>query len=125
MKQRIFEPRLFSCFAVSVIDLPPSSQSRNTYENVAKWAFSAQMQDLNRNSQIENGGWLPDMDLNHDKQIQSLLCYRYTIGQTGGLKVDAPARESSRQTAVRGLAPRFHASRITHHAPRITHHSSR
>ena len=28
------------------------------------------------------GGWLPDMDLNHDKQIQSLLCYRYTIGQT-------------------------------------------
>jgi hypothetical protein len=29
------------------------------------------------------GGWLPDMDLNHDKQIQSLLCYRYTIGQAG------------------------------------------
>ena len=28
--------------------------------------------------------WLPDMDLNHDKQIQSLLCYRYTIGQCGG-----------------------------------------
>jgi hypothetical protein len=27
--------------------------------------------------------WLPDMDLNHDKQIQSLLCYRYTIGQDG------------------------------------------
>ncbi len=27
------------------------------------------------------GKWLPDMDLNHDKQIQSLLCYRYTIGQ--------------------------------------------
>ena len=31
--------------------------------------------------------WLPDMDLNHDKQIQSLLCYRYTIGQTGASKV--------------------------------------
>ena len=30
--------------------------------------------------------WLPDMDLNHDKQIQSLLCYRYTIGQGAGLK---------------------------------------
>ncbi len=30
--------------------------------------------------------WLPDMDLNHDKQIQSLLCYRYTIGQTSGCK---------------------------------------
>jgi hypothetical protein len=29
--------------------------------------------------------WLPDMDLNHDKQIQSLLCYRYTIGQKCGL----------------------------------------
>ena len=28
--------------------------------------------------------WLPDMDLNHDKQIQSLLCYRYTIGQAAG-----------------------------------------
>ena len=28
--------------------------------------------------------WLPDMDLNHDKQIQSLLCYRYTIGQWYG-----------------------------------------
>ncbi len=30
--------------------------------------------------------WLPDMDLNHDKQIQSLLCYRYTIGQDGDEK---------------------------------------
>jgi hypothetical protein len=30
--------------------------------------------------------WLPDMDLNHDKQIQSLLCYRYTIGQDGALQ---------------------------------------
>ena len=37
----------------------------------------------NRKSQIANGNWLPDMDLNHDKQIQSLLCYRYTIGQAG------------------------------------------
>ena len=25
------------------------------------------------------------MDLNHDKQIQSLLCYRYTIGQAGAI----------------------------------------
>ena len=31
--------------------------------------------------QPTNEYWLPDMDLNHDKQIQSLLCYRYTIGQ--------------------------------------------
>ncbi|MDB6056558.1 MAG: hypothetical protein JWO95_402 [Verrucomicrobiales bacterium] len=30
--------------------------------------------------------WLPDMDLNHDKQIQSLLCYRYTIGQVSSSK---------------------------------------
>ncbi len=39
--------------------------------------------------------WLPDMDLNHDKQIQSLLCYRYTIGQRRVLKVGFSARESS------------------------------
>lgn len=38
---------------------------------------------VNRKSKIANGSWLPDMDLNHDKQIQSLLCYRYTIGQAG------------------------------------------
>jgi hypothetical protein len=38
--------------------------------------------------------WLPDMDLNHDKQIQSLLCYRYTIGQTRAVKVEVPRRES-------------------------------
>ena len=31
---------------------------------------------------LDRQGWLPDMDLNHDKQIQSLLCYRYTIGQS-------------------------------------------
>jgi hypothetical protein len=36
-----------------------------------------------RNSELR---WLPDMDLNHDKQIQSLLCYRYTIGQVGDSK---------------------------------------
>ncbi len=40
------------------------------------------------------GGWLPDMDLNHDKQIQSLLCYRYTIGQTNATKVDFSPAES-------------------------------
>ena len=38
--------------------------------------------------------WLPDMDLNHDKQIQSLLCYRYTIGQTGASKVEFWRAES-------------------------------
>ena len=32
---------------------------------------------------MKRKSWLPDMDLNHDKQIQSLLCYRYTIGQAG------------------------------------------
>jgi hypothetical protein len=45
--------------------------------------------------QVENPNWLPDMDLNHDKQIQSLLCYRYTIGQTGACKVNTWERESS------------------------------
>ncbi len=44
--------------------------------------------------------WLPDMDLNHDKQIQSLLCYRYTIGQTNASgKLENFAGQSSRQTA--------------------------
>ncbi len=43
--------------------------------------------------------WLPDMDLNHDKQIQSLLCYRYTIGQIGTNRLPKPLRQSSRQTA--------------------------
>ena len=38
--------------------------------------------------------WLPDMDLNHDKQIQSLLCYRYTIGQTSVIKVECSIMES-------------------------------
>ena len=41
------------------------------------------------------GSWLPDMDLNHDKQIQSLLCYRYTIGQTCAIKVKASPAEST------------------------------
>ena len=39
--------------------------------------------------------WLPDMDLNHDKQIQSLLCYRYTIGQTSVIKLEVLRTESS------------------------------
>ena len=44
--------------------------------------------------------WLPDMDLNHDKQIQSLLCYRYTIGQCGAPRtLRHPPRQSSRRTA--------------------------
>ena len=38
--------------------------------------------------------WLPDMDLNHDKQIQSLLCYRYTIGQTASYSLGTASRES-------------------------------
>jgi hypothetical protein len=40
--------------------------------------------------------WLPDMDLNHDKQIQSLLCYRYTIGQAGAASnLEISCQESS------------------------------
>ena len=45
--------------------------------------------------------WLPDMDLNHDKQIQSLLCYRYTIGQTGAFKVEFWLAESRAAVAFR------------------------
>jgi hypothetical protein len=54
------------------------------------------MQLVNRKSEIVNGEWLPDMDLNHDKQIQSLLCYRYTIGQAGALDRLNASREESR-----------------------------
>src|SRR6266478_1433525 len=54
------------------------------------------MQIVNRKSKIVNGEWLPDMDLNHDKQIQSLLCYRYTIGQTSAPKLGHLRQESSR-----------------------------
>jgi hypothetical protein len=39
------------------------------------------------NKPTSNRNWLPDMDLNHDKQIQSLLCYRYTIGQARSLRM--------------------------------------
>jgi hypothetical protein len=46
--------------------------------------------------------WLPDMDLNHDKQIQSLLCYRYTIGQTSVCKVKFWPAESSLVQGERG-----------------------
>jgi hypothetical protein len=36
------------------------------------------------------------MDLNHDKQIQSLLCYRYTIGQCeSAMKVSPLILQSS------------------------------
>jgi hypothetical protein len=49
--------------------------------------------------------WLPDMDLNHDKQIQSLLCYRYTIGQAGACgSVNLSLGESSRQRGT-GFQP--------------------
>ena len=60
----------------------------------------------NQNSEIENPNWLPDMDLNHDKQIQSLLCYRYTIGQTNASKVGGPAPESR----LSGSNPLTHSS---------------
>ena len=40
------------------------------------------------------------MDLNHDKQIQSLLCYRYTIGQTGLSRVSVGWLESRFQSGL-------------------------
>ena len=69
------------------------------------------MQIVNRKSEIVNGIWLPDMDLNHDKQIQSLLCYRYTIGQAGALdRLNAFAAQSSRTFCGLSLVTR-HLSR--------------
>ena len=59
------------------------------------------MQIVNRKSEIANASWLPDMDLNHDKQIQSLLCYRYTIGQAGAFdRLKGFPGQSSQQTGV-------------------------
>ena len=50
------------------------------------------------------------MDLNHDKQIQSLLCYRYTIGQAGASdRLEGFSGQSSRAFVPRP-APR--ASRL-------------
>ena len=46
------------------------------------------------------GEWLPDLDLNQDKQIQSLLCYRYTIGQTVRSKTTPFAGGVKRPSAV-------------------------
>lgn len=52
---------------------------------------------LRLRGEMNKGNWLPDMDLNHDKQIQSLLCYRYTIGQAGAFgKVETLSVQSSR-----------------------------
>ena len=49
--------------------------------------------------------WLPDMDLNHDKQIQSLLCYRYTIGQASAFdRLKGFVGQSSRQRGT-GFQP--------------------
>ena len=55
------------------------------------------MRDSALRTPHSKANWLPDMDLNHDKQIQSLLCYRYTIGQAGVIhSVEVSGRESSR-----------------------------
>ena len=45
--------------------------------------------------------WLPDVDLNHDKQIQSLLCYRYTIGQDGMYRLNI--LKQSQETLIGGM----------------------
>jgi hypothetical protein len=49
---------------------------------------------IGREQELEEMKWLPDMDLNHDKQIQSLLCYRYTIGQGNVVKLEHLRKES-------------------------------
>ncbi len=36
--------------------------------------------------------WLSDMDSNHDKELQKLLCYHYTIGQQRRLNYTMPWR---------------------------------
>lgn len=77
------------------------------------------MKIVNLKSEIVNGEWLPDMDLNHDKQIQSLLCYRYTIGHTDvwhrlGNFVGQSSRQADPISAVESTT----LSRLTPHASR-------
>ena len=65
--------------------------------------------------------WLPNMDLNHDKQIQSLLCYHYTIRQAFGryesshfqppVKPNAFRSTAKPQRTQRGVNRPFHALR--------------
>jgi hypothetical protein len=43
------------------------------------------------------------MDLNHDKQIQSLLCYRYTIRQDGTANLQSLTLESSVQKVLHAV----------------------
>ena len=40
-------------------------------------------------SQTTLAVWLPDMDSNHDKEIQNLRCCHYTIGQIEGWEIEA------------------------------------
>ena len=59
-----------------------SADSRSSsLQGVGVDSRSSSLQELGSEGRNEWGGWLPDMDSNHDKQIQSLLCYRYTIRQ--------------------------------------------
>ena len=58
------------------------------------WKLCVKGLIADRQSAIANKNWLPDMDLNHDKQIQSLLCYRYTIGQANGRSIKVQSGES-------------------------------
>jgi hypothetical protein len=62
----------------SVALMAKAALDRGTMES-GSWG-----EPLKKANSSESLSWLPDMDLNHDKQIQSLLCYRYTIGQSIG-----------------------------------------
>jgi hypothetical protein len=72
------------------------TQSKGTEPRSLTEGFSWQLSaPLRLCGKKVRGSWLPDMDLNHDKQIQSLLCYRYTIGQCkAGVKVSPRHAES-------------------------------
>ena len=61
---------------------------RKNERNKAKRLEGIRFQMVNRKFEIATVEWLPDMDLNHDKVIQSHLCYRYTIGQDGRIKLE-------------------------------------
>src|SRR5258706_14618262 len=70
--------------------------------------------------------WLPNMDLNHDKQIQSLLCYHYTIrhARSGNQSshFSPPVKQMAHRMTVsdpiqNALILMFVPSRFTGHLP--------
>ena len=62
------------------------------------------MSILHSTFSILHSRWLPNMDLNHDKQIQSLLCYHYTIRHARCGKKTSPFGRSVKANPREGIS---------------------